>query len=327
MWDQMLSNYSGYNPYLRWDYNFEHRQDQEKRICVVGIPQVGKRTLCNHLWGVELLENDPSNNGEIGKNYGVFSLVNLPQTHDDLELIMPYLLGAELVIFLLDAERGVSKQELAWIARLRATSFTLLIALNKVDCFPKKDVETQLEILSKNTARKVIPLVARSQDYVQKHFVPILIKACPELEITLAAEVTALRPKVARKLIWESVMRNGLNETHDSPNYIPAQLADIQLRLVNQIASIYGFKAQQDLFFQWLMNTLLGYIQKYAEEQWTKHNPEATNPWSGALGAFSTWLVGRFAVAYFESNMSLPSLWQQDVWKEKHEAPSEKPSQ
>ncbi len=288
----------------------------EGRIAVVGLPGVGKKTLCNSLWGWDVLDDET--NGDVVQNYGLFYLIDLPTEPFDIENVMFRLESVDLVIYLLDAEAEVSKADFSWIARLRSSELTLVIALNKSDRLSAEEQKSCRADLEERLARSVIPLSARDKDAVRQRFLPVLLKACPKLAVPLASEVAGLRQKVAHSIIRECAMLSTLASNPEMPGD-PGSLSNIQTNMLNRIAALYGYKARNDQLVQLAMTTILSRVQQtYARQM--AHTVDADRQMvTTSLGAASTWVIGRLAVAYYQAN--LPSLTQWFNGKRPYDTP------
>lgn len=269
----------------------------EGRIAIIGQSNAGKKTLCNSLWGWEAL-SDEEYDAELIRNFGLFYLINLPENDFDLENILFRLVGVELVIYVLNAEVGITRQDFNCIARLRAMSLTMIVILNRADTLPSDQLSDLRDEIASRIARPVMPINASDQAAIQNHFLPIVIDLCPSMAVPLAAEVTSLRHKVALRLIQEAAM---------SASFKRDSVVRSQLNLIKDIASLYGV----NLSAEQINNQRVAQILELFHENFPHYLNDEARKWrvDTFIASFSTWLVGRLALAYFEANVPGVLQW------------------
>lgn len=297
--------YDYYPGYDRWGRNdfWDMEEGSHGKIAIVGLPHAGKRTLCNSLWGWDVFspQGDDPVAGDPVRNFGLFSLVDLPTNPFESENILFRLNGVELVVYVLSGESDICQDSFNWISRLRSIEATLLVVLNKADRLGAERVGTVVADLEEKLARKVIPLSAQNKLAVREEFLPVLLKTCPQLAVPLAAEVASLRRKVARKLIWQSMMMGSLANHGSMPLIEASALIGVQLRLVRQIGALYGHKTPNDPLLQMALTTAMGLFQKRYADNLTQALNMNDRAMAALCGAFSTWVIGRLAIAYYEA--------------------------
>lgn len=280
------------------------------RIAVVGLPGVGKRSMCNALWGWDVLDEDEPSDANLLRNYGVFHLMDVPTTGFDVENALFRLESMELVIYLLDAQQGVTKTDFSWIARLRALDVALVVALNKIDTLATELQAGALAKLKEQLSRPVVPVSANDKEAVRREFLPVILKHCPHLDVALAAEVKGFRQRVANKIIRDSVlqcslMSKGLETMGSFMTPDSSALVTVQMEMVSRLAALYGCKVHSDQLLPAGMMNVLNWIETQYRQAVEGNNWTS----AGALGAASTWMVGRLAVVYYEANLPRWLQW------------------
>ena len=172
------------------------------RIAIVGLAGVGKKTLCNSLWGWEAVK--PSE--ETTRNFGLITIIDLPLDPYDMTSVLYRLESIDLVIFVLDAEQGLDPDSFNWVARLRGLNNAMLIVLNKAEHLADDMLSERITGLETQLARPVIALQTDQQQTIRENLLSAVLKICPELATPLAMEITSLRRSVAQNLILQSIM-------------------------------------------------------------------------------------------------------------------------
>lgn len=333
---------------LDWDHvRDEVDRESRARIVVAGASDSGKSTLLRLLKGMppahvlpttyppahvspatyspaDLTASDgPSERGE---DYGLFKAVDFDNglvawpggaspmigEGDGFGEGEATLHGADLVVWQLDAARGLRDWEYQAICRLRATGRPLLVVLNKCDL--QSPCATADEV-TRALAQPVIPISARTGQNVISHLLPAMADACPNLTPALGREVPAWRSQAVQRVIMRAAALSGLTGLEPVPLLdLPFQVV-LQLRLVLRIAATYG-EPVGDRYSRELIATLLGSAGvRYVGQQLAKIVPLVGWVASGALAAGATWAIGRVAATYFEHGRRFPLPPVPDVGK------------
>ncbi|MDL1901914.1 hypothetical protein FBR02_14225 [Anaerolineae bacterium CFX9] len=232
--------YVGFN-HLRTDFMDESARQMQGRIAIVGLPGAGKKALFNSLWGWEAV-NDSS---ETTRSFGLFTLIDLPLDPYDAAGVLYRLENADLILYVLDGREGLTAEGFNWITRLRSVEATLLVVLNHADEMPGETLPHCIKQLEERLARPVLPLSATSRDDIQGKLIPAMLKVCSDLAMPLANEIPSLRAHVARHIVLQSVvgcMTSGLDTGAAND---PTAYMGVQMRMIRQIAAIYGYKNRQ----------------------------------------------------------------------------------
>lgn len=292
-----MTNWFPHEPYamfnhLRTDFMDETARQMQGRIAIVGLSGAGKKTLFNSLWGWEAV-NDSS---ETARSFGLFTLIDLPLDPYDAAGVLYRLENAELILYVLDGREGLTAECFNWITRLRSIEATLLIILNHTDEMPKETLPQCIKQLEERLARPVLPLSANSRDDVQEKLIPAVLKVCPDLAVPLANEIPALRTQVARHLVLQSVigcMTTSLDAgmANDQTAYI-----GVQMRMVRQIAAIYGYKSRERYRERIGLSLLLRWLMRYGIPMTARLKRLEAWMRPGIISAGSTLVIGYLAI-------------------------------
>jgi len=245
---------------LRWNWNpDDSRQEAVRgRIAIVGLPGVGKKTLCNNIWGWEAIQ--PSS--ETVRNFGLFTLIDLPAETYEANSVLYRLENVDLILYMLDATQPLHSDDFAWIARLRGLDSTLLIVANKVDHMNQEQTKAAVRTLEERLSRPILPVAANSANHVRRWFIPALLRHAPEISTALGSELTAFRTRI----VFEIILRNAASAlvahlNSDQRDGAGIQL-EIQLQMVRRIATLYGRKTGEMQRMELILSPVLRFILK-----------------------------------------------------------------
>ncbi len=297
---------------LQWEQPLMHGwpEPEQRQIALVGLRGAGKKTLFNSLWGwnaitTRLAEPEETDSPR-RRDLGLFALVDLPEEVTDGAATTFALENADPIIYLIDGEMGLRPADFQWIARLRARKSTLLVALNKADRCGETLAMT-LESLRQQLKLSVLPVSANQPDDVQRVFLPALLDTAPHVAVSLASQMSGLRHMAACRVIRQSVSASLMASVGPALLLDRTALTDVQLKLVGQIAEIYGSKQADPANWQSALIVAFGATQRYAVRLISRWWPQTGWAAAGLIGLVSTWIVGRLAMLYFESDeLGLP---------------------
>jgi len=292
--------YDTYDPYERLRFNMDDRTHSAAgRIAIVGLPGAGKKTLCNSLWGWNAVQ--PSE--EISRNFGLLTLIDLPLDPYDAAGVLYRLEQTDLIIFMLDGERGLDPDSFNWIARLRGLNAAMLIVLNKADRIPADKLQQAVEYLEARIARPVIPLKAVNPDDVRDGLLVAALKMCPDLAVPLATEITGLRPIVALHTVTQAAMTSLSLSLEMSSLPDSGLLIGLQLRLIREIAAIYGYKERAGLRQRIGLSVMLRSTLNFALAQSARLSQLDQRIGKGAISVLTTFLIGRAAMVVYGAQL------------------------
>jgi tRNA U34 5-carboxymethylaminomethyl modifying GTPase MnmE/TrmE len=270
-------------------------QETNSRIAVVGLPDVGKKTLCNSLWGWHAVSGSHS----AIRHYGLFVLVDLPAEMQDADNVLYPLERAELILYVLDAERGLQSADFQWIARLRTMNATLLIVVNKVDAINTERTTQIISVLQSKLARPVLTVSANDVQAVHAQFIPALLKACPSLAEPLASEIGDLRQRVVRQLILRSILSSfAISITNDGEVDATALLG-VQMRLIRRIGTLYGLKDRGHFLQEMMLSASLRTTMQIMSRAAARLELRSTTLLPAISAMILTLVVGMIATAYY----------------------------
>jgi len=278
----------------------------EGRIAIVGLKGTGKKTLCNSLWGWQVQGDDLPD--ELIRQLGLFTLVTVPDNAYDESAVIYQLESADLVIYAVDGTVGIRTEDVRWIARLRALPAALLIVINKINLMPEALTPTALAQMQDQFARPVIQLNAQDVNAMHEQLLPHMLKVCPALTVPLAAEITSLRWRVVGQLIRESAIMSGLVTLENGATVDVAALIDLQRRLVQHIARVYGYADPDNNGHTGVGTVAQRVVLDMLAQVLARFGPLGRGLAAGLIGASGTWAVGYGAQIRYTGAASFPRL-------------------
>jgi len=281
----------------------ETEPDNAARIAVVGQTGAGKKTLCNTLWGWDAV----TANGEAVRSFGRLTIIDLPAESSKMDDFMPHLSTAQMIIYVIDASRGLSEVDFVWVSRLRALNIPILAAANKVDLVDSAALKKTLALLRERLALPVIPVNAANLVQVHHDFLPAVLKAFPDIAEALAGEITGLRRRVARQMTVRAALSSAffsLRSEHepDSQQDI-ALLVSLQMRLMRRIGMLYGYRPRGGHGRELVL--MMGLRFLFQRVLWLSARYPVVRTWmlNSTLALVTTLIVGRFAVIYYSASL------------------------
>lgn len=267
------------------------------RIALVGLSGAGKKALYNSLWGWEVLP--ASTVHQTVRRLGSFSLVELPDNSQAADELLMQIEGSHVIVYVLDATVGLRPEDFQWIARLRMSSASLMIVLNKANLVAKADLIALLADLKKKLSGPVLAFDATDQKTVHEIFLPALLKVCPHLGATLAAEIGTLRRRVVNHYIRQAVMNSSTLNTEGHDVNTTSSLVEVQTKMVSQITEIYGYKShhQNEMSLISLCNTVVRELTQDMQQSLAGLGWMTSN----FINALSTWVIGQITVLHYDS--------------------------
>lgn len=299
-----MTNWFPHDPYamfnhLRADFMDETARQVQGRIAIVGLPGAGKKTLFNSLWGWEAVNDS----GETTRSFGLFTLIDLPLDPYDAAGVLYRLENADLILYVLDGREALTAECFNWIARLRSIEATLLVVLNHADELPKETLPQCVRQLEERLARPVLPLSATNRDDIQGKLIPAMLKVCSDLAVPLANEIPSLRAHVARHIVLQSVigcMTTGLDTGVAND---PTAYMGVQMRMIRQIAAIYGYKNRERYRERLGLSLLLRWVMRFGLPLTTRLKWLEAWMRPGIVSAGATLVTGYLAILAYGGHL------------------------
>lgn len=282
------------------------------KVVIVGQPNTGKSTLFNKIIGQMLSPAAPTAGTTktlVQTDFGPFTLVDTPgHLPDVMESGMDQ---ASVIVFLLDASRGIQEQDRALYASIKKLNKPTVIAVNKIDTLQGSNAGDQYatEVAVLLEAYGVIPISAKTGENVAEELLPAIIDASPEAALAVGRELPAYRRAAAQRIIRNSMLMGLAAGLEPIPFIDIPVLLGIQTRLVLRLAALYGEQldsADAMLHARELIATLAGGLaMRLLAEQAAKAVPFGGDFVAGAIAGAATWSIGQVALEYYEGGKQL----------------------
>lgn len=298
----------------RWDeLAAEVAQEGQGRVVIAGLPQSGKRTLLNRLrgWDMALVWRPISPEQAEGialESYGSFLLADLTQPEGgrlvDGEELLLMVGDPALVLYVIDAGRGVLAADYRWVALLRAGGRPILVALNNItDC---EDQAAAVAEAARRLGTTVIPISAATGLNVEDMLLPALLNAVPRLAVPLGREIQGIRQLAARRIIRQAALLAGILGAQPIPLLdLPFQIM-LQSGMVMRVGASFGHAPGGGLNREILATVAGALAFRYLAQSVVKLVPLVGWVAGGALAAASTLLIGEAAIQYYAAGGRIP---------------------
>ncbi len=282
------------------------------KVVFVGQPNTGKSTLFNKIIGQSLSPaSSTAGNTKtlVQGDFGPFTLVDTPgHLPNVMESGMDQ---ASVIVFLLDASRGLQAQDRELYAAIKKLNKPTIIAVNKVDTLQGRSTGDQYatEVAILLEAYGVIPISAKTGENVVEELIPAIIDASPEAALAVGRELPAFRRASAQRIIRNSTLLSLAAGLEPIPFVDIPILLGIQARLVLSLAALYGEpldSADAMLHARELIATMAGGLgMRFLAEQAAKAVPFGGDFVAGAIAGAATWSIGEVALEYYEGGKHL----------------------
>lgn len=335
---------------LDWEQTREKvSQESRARIVLLGLAGAGKSTLFNQLCGWTVsspaagssAEAAPVGSGESAEDYGLFCLVDLPQTSGDYGGLSPlngYPLSGGAGYAGWDDPYGWHGTPLGssgvWPAStldplslaegadllvyildgaegVRAADYRWVGRLRRsgvplLVVLNKSDrlgtdLDDRRQEIEARLGASVTPVSALTGSGVADGLLPQLTRLCPNLTVALGRELRHFRHRAATKLIQQAALVNGLVSLE------PVPLLDLPVHVVTlaglmlRLAAIYDRPPGEAHRREMVAAVAGGLAGRYGAQQVIKLVPVVGWLVSSLLAWSYTWGLGQAAVAYFEA--------------------------
>lgn len=292
---------------VNWkDVQAEVLEGLNNKVVIVGQPNTGKSTLFNKIIGQRLSSMSPeagTTKTLIQTDFGPFTLIDTPGH-------LPEIMGsgmqqASVIVFLLDASRGVQDQDRQLYASIKQLGKPTIIAVNKIDTLEGKSAgdyyATEVALLLE--AYGVIPISAKTGENIVEELIPAIIDASPEAALAIGRELPNFRREAGQKIIRTSTLLGLAAGLQPIPFIDIPILLGIQIRLVLRLAALYGERLDSNdamLHARELIATLAGGLgMRLLAEQAAKVVPFGGDFVAGAIAGAATWSIGEVALEYY----------------------------
>lgn len=282
----------------------EVSHEMEGHVALVGIPGAGKRSLLAQLRGQPLTA---AADDDILCD-GFFLLINVAITHDDVEreFIFDYLQTVDLILYMIDGEKGVQPPDITWISLLRSRGMRVLGVLNKADRLSKP--RQKAVQMGAKLGMRLTPISAIGENLAEtQSLVEQILKVRPGLAIPLAREAPLARGMVTERLIRQSVLTAAMLGASPAPLLdLPFQVSN-HARMALRIGAAYGQPGADYLSREMMAAVGTSIGLRYLIQQIIRLVPVIGWVVNAIINASSTYLLGRMLVAYYRSNWDVMS--------------------
>lgn len=290
----------------------EVQEGLNNKVVIVGQPNTGKSTLFNKIIGQTLSPAAPeagTTKTLVQTDFGPFTLVDTP---GHLPSVMESGMDqASVVVFLLDASKGLQEQDRALYTSVKKLNKPTIIAVNKVDTLQGADAGDQYatEVAVLLEAYGVIPISAKTGENIVEELIPAIIDASPEAALAIGRELPRFRRESAQRIIRNSTLLSLAAGMEPIPFIDIPILLGIQIRLVLRLAALYGEPLDSSdamLHARELVATMAGGLgMRLLAEQAAKVVPFGGDFVAGAIAGAATWSIGEVALEYYDSGKKI----------------------
>jgi GTPase len=291
----------------RWDdFQKEIQGELGHRVVIVGLANAGKSTLFNTLRGQRLSavsDQEGTTTELIRGQFGPFTLIDTPGHLPDVQ--REGVNESSVILMLLDASRGLRREDRDLLHDLRRTNKPLIVALNKVDALKADPDDVAAEIAARLGVEDVIPISGKQGENVAEELVPALLNASPDSALTVGLALPSFRREAADRIVRSAAIVSLAAGLEPIPLIdIPILLGN-QIRLVLRLAALYGEPMEAKHTRELATTVIGGLALRYVAEEAAKLVPFGGDVISGAIAAAGTWAIGQVAIEYFESGKQL----------------------
>ncbi len=281
-------------------------------VVIVGLPNSGKSTLFNTIKGEQLspVSAQAGTTKElVSTNFGPFTLIDTP---GHLPNIMESgMQQASVIVFLIDATKGLTKQDRELYETIQKMKKPTIIAVNKIDELRGGESGDQIatEIAVMLGVAGVIPISARTGKNVADELIPAMIDASPEAALVIGYELPSYRREAAQRIIRNATLVSLAAGLEPIPLVDIPILLGTQIRLVLRLAALYGEplnSADGRNHARELVATMAGGLGlRYLAEQAAKAVPFGGDFVAGIIAGAATWSIGQVALEYYEGGKQI----------------------
>lgn len=281
-------------------------------VVIVGLPNSGKSTLFNTMKGEQLSPVSAeagTTKTLVRTDFGPFTLVDTPGHMPDI--MESGMEQASVIVFLIDATKGLSKQDRELYETIQKMKKPVIIAVNKIDELKGGESGDQIatEIAVMLGVPGVIPISARTGKNVADELIPAMIDASPEAALVIGYELPKYRREAAQRIIRNAMLVSLAAGLEPIPLIDIPILLGTQIRLVLRIAALYGEPLNSEeagKHARELIVTMAGGLGlRYLAEQAAKAIPFGGDFVAGVIAGAATWSIGQVALEYYEGGKQI----------------------
>lgn len=292
--------------------NLKHAQGEvleglKHTVVIVGQPNTGKSSLFNTLKGEQISPVSPESGTTrtlVRADFGPFTLIDTPgHLPERMEEGME---EATVIVFLLDATRGLQEQDKELYTAIKKLDKPSVIAVNKVDTLKGDGAGDVLanEIAVQLETPGIIPISARTGENIATELIPAMIEASPDAALLIGRELPAYRRAAAQRIIRNATLASLVVGLEPIPLIDIPILLGTQIRLVLRLGALYGEEMDSTDAMKHARELLItiagGATMRFLAEQAAKAVPFGGDFVAGAIAGAATYSIGQVALEYYD---------------------------
>lgn len=289
------------------------------RVVIVGPANVGKSTLYNQLVqnksdqaAVSPLPGTTTENQQA--DAALFTVVDTPGAdavgsvgEQEKNLALSAAEDADFLVLVFDAIQGIKKTEQELFNEISALKKPFVVALNKTDLLPRKDLQAVLVSAARNLGLEpdqIVPIVAKDGKNLGK-----VLLAIAATEPGMVAALGQALPEYRWQLAWQTIVRSASISAAIALTPLPlidfVPLVATQSIMVISIARIYNYKITPQRASELVAAFGLGFLGRSLFQQLSKLGGLPGWLLSAAIAASTTVVMGYAAARWFETGQKL----------------------
>jgi small GTP-binding protein len=289
------------------------------RVVIVGPTNVGKSTLYNQLVqnksdqaAVSPLPGTTTENQQA--DAALFTVVDTPGAdavgsvgEQEKNQALSAAANADFLVLVFDAIQGIKKTEQELFNELSALKKPFVVALNKIDLVPRKDLQAVLASAALNLGLEpdqIVPIVAKDGKNLGK-----VLLAIAATEPGMVVALGQALPEYRWQLAWQTIVRSASISAAISLAPLPVidfvPLVVTQSIMVVSIARIYNYKITPQRASELVATFGLGFLGRTLFQELSKLGGLPGWLLSAAIASSTTVVMGYAAVRWFEKGEKL----------------------
>ena len=289
------------------------------RVVIVGPTNVGKSTLYNQfvrnkgdLAVVGPLPGTTTENQQA--DAALFTVVDTPGAdavgslgEQEKDQALSASAEADFLVLVYDAIQGIKKTEQELFNELSALKKPFVVALNKIDLVPRKDLQGVISKAALNlglTPDQVIPIVAKNGKNLGK-----VLLAVAATEPEMVAALGQALPEYRWQLAWQTIVRAASISAVIALAPLPVidfvPLVVTQSIMVVSIARIYNYKITPRRASELVATFGLGFLGRTLFQELSKLGGLPGWLLSAAIASSTTVVMGYAAVRWFDKGQKI----------------------